>query len=108
MKGVLLDVACRLPAGWHRRPELDGPTGQPAPLVDEAVPGDREHPRPELALAPLEAAQVAHDLEKDLAGHILGIAGAAGANVAEDGRRQVLVDAGPGPISAGPGRLKDR
>lgn len=69
--------------------------------------GDDEHPRAELALAAVEARQVAHDLEEHLACEILRLARAPGAQVAEHDGDEIPVDVGPGPLGARSGRGED-
>jgi len=72
--------------------DLSRSAGPPAGVVDETVPGDGEHPAPQLVMIASEPREVARHLEEDLAEKIFGIAGALGPQVAQHRRGEVAID----------------
>jgi len=72
--------------------DLSRPAGPPPRVVDETVPGDREHPTPQVVMITAEPREVARHLEEDLAEQILGIASALGPQIAQHRRSEVAID----------------
>jgi predicted DNA-binding protein (MmcQ/YjbR family) len=108
-EGILFRVAGRAePLDLRRRSWLRGAASVAPALVEQPVVGDRERPGFEVALAAVEAREVADDLEHDLAEQVVGVARPLRAEVAEQRGRELGVDGAPGSLLAGPGRLKGR
>ena len=64
---------------------------------------DHQSPRAELRLSSGKAGKVAGDLEEDLAGQVLRLAGAPAAQVAEHEWSEVAIQRRPCPLGPGPG-----
>jgi hypothetical protein len=76
--------------------------------VDQAVVGDREHPRPKPGVVALELPDITRDLEERLAEGVLGVRDVASPEVSEHDRRQVRVDLRPGALVAHLGGVEER
>src|SRR5690606_37305135 len=80
--------------------------GHPSPDVDEPTVGDREHPRPEPGLTPVEPGEALKDREEHLAGQVLRLGRALRPQVAGNRRREVGIQALECPWSACTCRLE--
>jgi hypothetical protein len=74
-----------------------------AALIEQAVMGDRECPRPEATLVPFEPLEVADDLQEHLAEQVVGIRRAARPHVAEQRWRELRVELAPRRLDAAAG-----
>ena len=70
--------------------------------------GDRERPGAEVGFVAIEAREVADDLEHHLAEQVVGLIGAASAQVAEQGGGELGVQGPPGRVIAATSPPKDR
>ena len=78
-----------------------------ATLVDEAMVGHEEHPRPKARFVSLEAGQTPHQLKQHLPGEVVRVDGPLRSQVAADPSGDRPVQALPRPLSAGASRRQD-